>query len=123
MAPATPEVSVVVTTRNRAEQLAELLGGLRNQSLGMTRFELIVVNDASTDDTTKVLNAELSRGELTLTVLNRSACGGARAGREQGWRHARRRGRGDDPRLAGAGRLPGLAKALANGSRSSAARC
>ena len=84
-----PEVAVVVTTRNRAGQLAELLAGLRAQSVSRKRFEVVVVDDGSGDDTASVLGEELDRGELDLSVITRERSGGAALGREQGWRAAR----------------------------------
>ncbi|MDQ3571559.1 MAG: glycosyltransferase family 2 protein [Actinomycetota bacterium] len=88
MSASTPEVSVVVTTRNRADLLTELLTGLRAQTLPHDRFELVVVNDASTDRTAEVLSQELRRDELTMSVVTRTESGGAAIGREQGWRQA-----------------------------------
>jgi glycosyltransferase involved in cell wall biosynthesis len=54
---AEPKVSVVIPTHNRAALLARLLDSLRIQSLPADDFEVIVVDDGSTDDTTVVLEA------------------------------------------------------------------
>jgi glycosyltransferase involved in cell wall biosynthesis len=47
----TPSVSVIVPVRNGGEQLEVLLGALARQTLPRERFEVIVVDDRSTDDT------------------------------------------------------------------------
>lgn len=49
-----PLVSVVVPTRDRADQLYTLLRHIFRQSLAMERFELIVVDNGSTDHTADV---------------------------------------------------------------------
>ena len=50
-----PAVSIVVPTYNRAERLRETLRSVFNQTC--QDFELIVVDDGSTDDTQKVVNS------------------------------------------------------------------
>jgi glycosyltransferase involved in cell wall biosynthesis len=50
-----PAVSIVVPTYNRAERLGETLRSVFNQTC--QDFELIVVDDGSTDDTQKVVNS------------------------------------------------------------------
>ncbi len=52
-----PAVSVVVPTRNRADYLAVTLASIRAQELGAP-FELLVVDDGSTDDTLRVAQAQ-----------------------------------------------------------------
>ena len=49
------EVSVVIATRNRREMLSEAIASVREQAFGA--WELIVVDDASTDDTWAYLGA------------------------------------------------------------------
>jgi glycosyltransferase involved in cell wall biosynthesis len=50
-----PQVSVIVATYNRASRLRALLESLRRQDFGFSRFEVIIVDDGSTDDTPSVL--------------------------------------------------------------------
>ena len=49
-------ISVVVATRDRARHLEAMLAGLRAQTLAADRFELIVVDDGSKDDTPQILD-------------------------------------------------------------------
>jgi GT2 family glycosyltransferase len=85
-----PQISVVVPTRDRPEELSRLFEGLRSQALATDRFEVIVVDDGSSASATQhVLAEESRRGELQLSsVRNETALGQARA-RNQGWREAR----------------------------------
>lgn len=83
------EVSAVVITHNRAERLAALLNSLRTQTLDRTRFEVVVVDDCSSDDTRVVLERESVRGELELRVVRRDRLPGRAAARNDGWRAAR----------------------------------
>ncbi|MEO0064790.1 MAG: hypothetical protein RI983_116 [Bacteroidota bacterium] len=56
-----PEISVVICTYNRAVYLPEALGSLYNQTIGKNQFEVIVVNNNSTDDTEKVCKAFIEK--------------------------------------------------------------
>lgn len=64
MKPKTPLVSVLLSTRNRAKQLARLLCSLDSQILEGLRCEVIVVNNGSVDDTTSLLKRSWSGFEL-----------------------------------------------------------
>jgi glycosyltransferase involved in cell wall biosynthesis len=57
----TPEITVVIPTRDRAELLAASLGSLVAQSLETERFEVVVVDDGSADETRGVCSAYASR--------------------------------------------------------------
>ncbi|MEM1241879.1 MAG: glycosyltransferase [Cyanobacteria bacterium P01_H01_bin.26] len=50
----TPEISAVICTYNRADRLALALDGLQTQTLSQARFEIVVIDNASTDDTQSV---------------------------------------------------------------------
>src|SRR5262252_6825402 len=50
-------ISVVVPTYNRADSLALTLPSLLNQSLVRTAYELVVVDNASTDSTPAVVDS------------------------------------------------------------------
>ena len=64
-----PRVTVAVATFNRAGQLERLLAALRAQTLDRDQFEVVIVDDASSDATAEVLERELARGELDLRVI------------------------------------------------------
>jgi glycosyltransferase involved in cell wall biosynthesis len=83
-----PRVSVVVPTHNRAQRLRKLLQSLREQSVTPDAFEVIVVDDASADETRSVLDDEAAAGGLDLRVIRRDRSGGPAAARNQGWRAA-----------------------------------
>lgn len=87
-AAAAPEVSVVVATHNRSARLRALLESLRRQTVGQERFELIVVDDASSDGTPALLRAAIGTS-LQVRVLRRERSGGPGAARNDGWRAAR----------------------------------
>lgn len=84
-----PQVSVVVATHNRAARLARLLSSLREQRLPAGSFEVIVVDDASTDETRFVLDEERRRGDLDIHTIHRPDNGGPGVARNDGWRAAR----------------------------------
>jgi glycosyltransferase involved in cell wall biosynthesis len=55
------ELSIVVATRNRAPALSDLVESLQLQTLQRERFEVILVDNGSTDDTQRVAAALASR--------------------------------------------------------------
>ena len=58
---AMPRVSVVVPTFNRCESLQRLLEALETQTYPATDFEVVVVDDGSTDGTNQMLEQFASR--------------------------------------------------------------
>ena len=102
------DVSVVVATRNRALRLAALLDSLRAQD--EVRFELLVVDDASTDDTASMLQRREVPFDLRIVGLERT--GGPAVARNAGWRHARAQlvAFTDDDCVAGPGWLAALVR-------------
>ncbi len=82
-----PEISVVVATHNRSRRLERLLTGLRAQSLDADRFEVVVVDDGSADDTADVL-ARAGAEWPAMTVITRARAAGPATAREEGWRAA-----------------------------------
>lgn len=71
-------ISVVLPTYNRRERLERALTALKRQSLPADRFEVIVVNDGSTDDTAAWL-ATAEHGVHAIRVVNQKNGGPARA--------------------------------------------
>jgi glycosyltransferase involved in cell wall biosynthesis len=82
-----PDASIVFATHQRAERLGQLLAALREQAFA-GRFEVVVVDDGSSDRTPAVLEAERARGELALTVLRNDQPRGPAQARNRGWRAA-----------------------------------
>ena len=81
-----PDISVVMPTFNRADILARSLEHLARQTLPGSRFEIIVVDDGSSDHTASVL-AAAPKG-LRLTALRQANLGPA-AARNRGIERAR----------------------------------
>jgi glycosyltransferase involved in cell wall biosynthesis len=77
----TIEISVILTTCNRAHLLPQVLEGLARQTLGPDRFEVVVVDDGSTDATEAAVQA--SRNTLQLRYFRMEA-GGVAAARNLG---------------------------------------
>ena len=83
-----PDVSVAVSTRDRAHLLPDLVAALSAQTLASERFELVVVDDGSTDSTPGVLAELATAAPFAMRVL-RQRNQGAAAGRNAAWRAAR----------------------------------
>lgn len=77
-----------MATHNRRERLVAMLDSLRAQTIGVERFEVIVVDDASSDGTPEELDRQAARGDLSLRVIRREKGGGPAVARNQGWRAA-----------------------------------
>lgn len=74
-----PDVSVVVPTRNRSHLLnLALVSALRQRGVDL---EIIVVDDASTDDTVEMVSSLADRG---VRLLRQSSCSGVSATRNRG---------------------------------------
>lgn len=83
---ATPRISVVVCTYNRARFLSVCLESLSSQTLSPELFEVVVVDDGSTDSTPAVCSAFQSR--LPRYQPIRQVNAGLGAARDRGWRAA-----------------------------------
>ncbi len=81
--PAGPRLSVIVPVRNGAGFLSDSLAALRASDLPAEAWELIVVDDASTDGTGRLAEAHAS------LVLRQPAASGPSAARNLGARYAR----------------------------------
>jgi len=81
-----PELSVVVATRNRPDRLVALLAALRAQTLAPERFEVVVVDDGSTDSTPELLEREAASSPFRLRTVRRESGDGPAAARNAGLR-------------------------------------
>jgi len=54
-------ISVIVTTYNRSDLLSGCLESLVNQTLDKTQYEVIVVDNNSTDNTSEVVSTFLDQ--------------------------------------------------------------
>jgi glycosyltransferase involved in cell wall biosynthesis len=84
MTSAKPFVSVVIAARNSAAGMPELLSCLRNQTLPADQYEVIIVDDSSTDATA----AAAAEGGFAI-VPRTETRGGAYVARNLGLAHAR----------------------------------
>lgn len=84
----TPEISVCVATRNRAQLLPRLVSALERQSLDPNRFEVVFADDASTDATVEILEALKRRSSVRIRIVKSDARGGPASARNRAWRSA-----------------------------------
>lgn len=78
------KISVVICTHNRASSLKRTLASLTRQTLSHDAFEVLVVDNASTDNTKQVVN---SCTDISATYIFEAKIGLSRA-RNTGWRAA-----------------------------------
>jgi GT2 family glycosyltransferase len=83
-----PRVSVAIATRNRAARLPGLLAALAAQTLPAGDFEVVIVDDSSTDDTAAVLARLSDATSRRVRVITAPVRRGPAAGRNAAWRAA-----------------------------------
>lgn len=80
-----PDVVVVAATRNRADLLPRLVRGLEAQ-LDAPQFEVVIVDDASTDDTPAVLGELARDAAVPLRWFRQERRAGPAPARNRAWR-------------------------------------
>jgi len=82
-------VTVCVSTRNRAHLLPRLVDHLAGQDLPRQDYEIVIVDNGSSDDTWDVLQQIAATAPVELRVLRNPPGNGPAAGRNRAWRDAR----------------------------------
>ncbi|HVT78143.1 MAG TPA: glycosyltransferase [Acidimicrobiales bacterium] len=88
MADIAPEVSVVCSTFERAHKLPPFFAALEAQTLDADRFEVVIVDDGSKDDTGVVLQRLADESKLHVRIVSFPQNQGRSKGRNAGWRAA-----------------------------------
>ncbi len=83
---ATTEVTVVVPTYGRSANLPRLVAALEAQTLPSDRFEVVIVDNGSADDTPAVLADLAQRSSVPLRPLRIDVNAGPAPARNLGWR-------------------------------------
>lgn len=74
------DASVIISTRNRAHQLSSLFAALNSQVLPVNySWELIIIDNGSTDETSTVINTEIKKNQLPIILLTEPIPGKSRA--------------------------------------------
>ncbi|WBO85487.1 glycosyltransferase [Hymenobacter yonginensis] len=79
---APPRFSVLIAARNEANNLPHLLQDLASQTLPLAEFEVIIVDDHSTDATAALLTAAAGSSPLLLRPVQLAALPGAGVGKK-----------------------------------------
>ncbi|MDO8614715.1 MAG: glycosyltransferase family A protein [Dehalococcoidia bacterium] len=84
-----PQVSVVVPTRNRRDLLSDTIGALLAQDMPPGSYEILVVDNASTDGTTELLQAAAMSSPVPFTGIRAKRNRGPAVSRNTGVQNAR----------------------------------
>ncbi|HEX3705315.1 MAG TPA: glycosyltransferase [Mycobacteriales bacterium] len=83
--PCAEGIAVVIPTHSRSYLLPRLFAGLEAQ-LGSLTFEVVVVDDASTDETPDVLERLVAQSSLAVRIIRQPRNRGPATARNLGWR-------------------------------------
>jgi len=82
-------ISVITATRNRARVLARAIEALEQQTLDASRYEVVIADDASTDETPSVVGAATRRARCAIRCWRADRRAGVPAARNAAIRAAR----------------------------------
>lgn len=85
------DVTVIIPVYNTRDYLADCLDSLVRQSIGHERFEVVAVDDGSTDGSGELLDSYAARFPTLFTVVHQSNSGGPAVPCNVGLAHARGR--------------------------------
>lgn len=72
-------VSVIISARNEEKHIKKCLECLVKQDYGKENFEVLIINDHSSDNTVNIINAFILSGEIDLKLLHSSDTSGKKA--------------------------------------------
>lgn len=109
-----PDLSVIITTHNRADDVAEALASLSTQVWATGSWDVIVVDNASTDETPAVLREWQGRLPVDCTIVHANEGRGPSYARNTGVRHSSARSVAfvDDDDLVAPGWVAAIGTAL-----------
>lgn len=84
----TLDLSIVISLRNEENNISESVGAIQLNNYPASSYEIILVNDYSTDNTLKVIS-ELSRSHSNIKVMNNEGTPGKRSALSIGIQSAR----------------------------------
>ncbi len=87
MSPGSIKISAVICTRNRKDPLLKALEQLRRQTLPEESYEILVVDNGSTDGTAQMIQSRFADARNLRMVFEPQA--GLSRARNRGWRNAR----------------------------------
>jgi len=80
-------ISVIICTHNRSQKLLDTLKAFEDQTLSKYNFELIVINDGSTDNTAEIIENFEKKTALDMKIIHQRDTGPA-VSRNIGLKHA-----------------------------------
>ena len=83
-----PIVSVAVSTHNRPAGVRALIKSLEAQTLPLDRFEVVIVDDASSAETQQVLSDAIASSPLKLKTVRLETNSGPAVARNVAWRNS-----------------------------------
>ena len=67
------KISIIIPVRNEEENITACLNSLNTQEYTLTNFEVIVVNDHSTDNTVALVQEFIIKSRISISLLNLTA--------------------------------------------------